>query len=77
MIETPKQKIVDCQNRIYKIGKYNDKNIANVKSLKTAIIDVLKQIEVQEKFVNDYLSKSKLGRKTMFTKLIFTGAPVR
>ena len=77
MIETPKQKIIDCQNRIYKIGSYNDSNIANVKSLKNAIIDVLKQIEVQEKFVNEYLSKSKLGRKSMFTKVTFLGLPVR
>jgi hypothetical protein len=77
MIESPKEKIVDCQNRIYKIGAYNDKNFANVKSLKNSIIDVLKQIEVQEKFVNDYLSKSKSGRKAMFTKTTFFGIPVR
>jgi len=77
MIDSPKQKILDCQDRIYKIGKYNDNNTASVKSLKNAIIDVLKQIEVQEKFVNDYLSKSKSGRKSMFTTATFFGIPVR
>jgi hypothetical protein len=77
MIENPKQKIIDCQNRIYKIGVYNDNNIASVKSLKNAIIEVLKQIEVQEKFVNDYLSKSKSGRKAMFTKVTWFGIPVK
>lgn len=77
MIETPKQKIVDCQNRIYAIGSYNDNNIATVKSLKNAIIDVLKQIDVQEKFVNEYLSKSKSARKSMFTTVTFFGVPVR
>ncbi|HKO78280.1 MAG TPA: transglutaminase domain-containing protein [Flavobacterium sp.] len=77
MIESPKQKIMDCQSRIYKIGAYNDNNIANVKSLKNSIIDVLKQIEVQEKFVNDYLSKSKSGRKSMFSTTTFFGIPVR
>jgi hypothetical protein len=77
MIEAPKQKIVDCQNRIYAIGKYNDNNIASVKSLKNAIIDILKQIEVHEKFVSDYLSKSKSGRKSMFTQVTFFGMPVR
>ncbi|WP_268848728.1 transglutaminase domain-containing protein [Flavobacterium aestivum] len=77
MIETPKQKIVDCQNRIYAIGSYNDANAASVKSLKNAIIDVLKQVEAQEKFVNDYLSKSKLARKAMFTKVTFIGIPSR
>ncbi|MBW4359490.1 transglutaminase domain-containing protein [Flavobacterium taihuense] len=77
MIETPRQKIIDCQNRIYSIGKYNDNNIASVKSLKNAIIDVLKQIELHEKFVNDYLSKSKSARKAMFTKVTFFGVPVR
>lgn len=77
MIETPKQKIMDCQNRIYTIGKYNDSNVANVKSLKNAIIDILKQIEIHEKFVNDYLSKSKSGRKAMFNKVTFFGRPIR
>lgn len=77
MIETPKQKIVDCQNRIYAIGSYNDANAAGVKSLKNAIIDVLKQVDVQEKFVNDYLSKSKSERKSMFTTVTFFGIPVR
>ncbi|PZX93976.1 hypothetical protein DOS84_08520 [Flavobacterium aquariorum] len=77
MIESPKQKIIDCQSRIYKIGAYNDSNTASVKSLKNSIIDVLKQIEVQEKFGNDYLSKSKSGRKGMFTKVTFFGIPVK
>lgn len=76
MIITPKQKILDCQNRIYKIGKYNDNNFENVKSLKKSIIDVLKQIEEQEKFVNDYLSKSKSARKGMFTKVTWFGVPL-
>lgn len=76
MIVTPKQKILDCQNRIYKIGKYNDNNFENVKSLKKSIIDVLKQIEEQEKFVNEYLSKSKSARKGMFTKVTWFGVPL-
>lgn len=76
MIESPKRKILDCQNRIYNIGKFNDNNLKNVKSLKKAIIDVLKQIEEQEKFVNDYLSKSKSARKGMFTKITWLGIPV-
>jgi hypothetical protein len=77
MIITPKQKILDCQNRIYSIGAYNDNNIASVKSLKNALIDILKQIEVQEKFVNDYLGKSKLGRKSMFSTVTWFGIPVK
>jgi hypothetical protein len=77
MIETPKEKIVDCQKRIYSIGEYNDNNIANVKMLKNEIINFLKQIEVHEKFVNDYLSKSKSARKSMFTTVTFFGIPVR
>jgi hypothetical protein len=77
MIETPKLKIIDCQNRIYTIGRYNDNNKENVKSFKNAIIDILKQIEIHEKFVNDYLSKSKSGRKAMFSTVTFFGLPVR
>lgn len=76
MILAPKQKILDCQNRIYKIGKFNDNNIEYVKSLKKSIIDVLKQIEEQEKFVNDYMSKSKSARKGMFTKVTWFGVPI-
>jgi hypothetical protein len=77
MIETPKEKIVDCQKRIYSIGAYNDNNIGNVKMLKNELINFLKQIEVHEKFVNDYLSKSKSARKSMFTTVTFFGIPVR
>ncbi|WP_185965887.1 transglutaminase domain-containing protein [Flavobacterium sp. ZT3R18] len=77
MIETPKEKVVDCQKRIYAIGAYNDANIAAVKSLKNAIIDILKQIEGHEKFVNDYLGKSKSARKSMFSTVTFFGIPVR
>ncbi|WP_124019497.1 hypothetical protein [Flavobacterium laiguense] len=77
MIETPKEKIVDCQKRIYAIGAYNDNNIANVKMLKNELINFLKQIEIHEKFVNDYLSKSKSARKSMFSTVTFFGIPVR
>jgi hypothetical protein len=72
MIANPKQKILDCQSRIYKIGNYNDNNIENVKGLKKALMDILKQIEEQEKFVNEYLKKSKSARKGMFTKVSFS-----
>jgi hypothetical protein len=77
MIETPKEKVVDCQKRIYAIGAYNDNNIGNVKMLKNELIEFLKQIEVHEKFVNDYLSKSKSARKSMFSTVTFFGIPVR
>lgn len=77
MIDTPKEKIVDCQKRIYSIGAYNDNNIGNVKLLKNEIINFLKQIEVHDKFVNDYLRKSKSARKSMFTTVTFFGIPVR
>jgi hypothetical protein len=77
MIETPKEKIVDCQKRIYAIGAYNDNNIVNVKMLKNELIHFLKQIEIHEKFVNDYLSKSKSARKSMFSTVTFFGIPVR
>lgn len=76
MIQSPKRKIIDCQNRMYTIGKYNDNNNESVKGLKKALIDILKQIEVQEKFVNDYLNKSKLARKGMFTKVSWMGIPM-
>lgn len=77
MIENPKEKIIDCQKRIYSIGNYNDNNIANVKMLKNELIAFLKQIEVQEKFVDEYLSKSKSARKSMFSTMTWFGIPVK
>lgn len=77
MIETPKKKMLDCQDRIYKIGFYNDANTTTVKSFKNSIINALKQIEEQEKFVNEYLGKSKLARKSMFTKVTWFGIPLK
>ena len=76
MIASPKRKILDCQDRIYKIGKYNDNNFENVKSFKKRLIDFLEQIQQQEKFVNEYLSKSKSARKGMFTKVTWMGVPL-
>lgn len=76
MIDSPKRKILDCQNRIYKIGKYNDNNTENVKSFKKTLINFLGQIEQQEKFVKEYLSKNKAARKGMFTKVTWMGLPL-
>ncbi len=77
MIQTPKDIIVDCQTRIYGIGYYSSENVANVKALKKSIGEVLSQIEVQEKFVTSYLSKSKGERKGMFTRITWFGIPVK
>lgn len=76
MIQTPKDKVLDCQTRIYTIGAYSNENSASVKGLKNSIIEILKQIEEQEKFVNSYLSKGKGERKAMFTKITWLGIPV-
>jgi hypothetical protein len=77
MINNPKKKFIDCQNRIYPIGKFNNTNSESVNSLKKALIDVLKQVEIHEKFVKDYLMKTKSGRKAMFSNTTFFGIPIQ
>jgi hypothetical protein len=76
MITTPKNKFLDCQKRIYGLGLLDPRNVAIVKSLQSLIEDMVKQTKEQEKFVVEYLSKSKLGRKTMFNKFSFFGLPL-
>lgn len=76
MIQTPKESLAKCQNDINTIGSIGSENIANLASLKKSIHDALAQADEYEKFVNDYLSKSKMGRKSMFTKVSWFGIPL-
>ncbi len=68
MIQIPNEKFKKCQESIYKIGGTNSENTTNINNLRKQIADALAQSEIHLEFVNKYLSKGTLVRKTMFTK---------
>ena len=68
MIQRPKDAFAKCRKDIIKVGFVGFENESNLRSIKKSINEALAQAEEYELFVKDYLSKSKLVRKTMFTK---------
>jgi len=76
LIETPKKKLAKCQNAIYSVGSIGSQNAANVASIKKSIGAALAQAEEHSLFVKNYLSKSKIVRKTMFSTLARFGIPL-
>lgn len=76
MIQTPKEKLVKCQDVIYNIGAVGNENASNLASIKKSINEVLAQTEEHVLFVQEYLSKSKIARKLMFTKVSWYGVPL-
>ncbi|TRX04148.1 transglutaminase domain-containing protein [Flavobacterium gawalongense] len=76
MIQAPIEKLAKCQDAIYTIGSIGTENSSNLTSLKKSINDVLGQAKEHELFVQEYLSKSKNVRKTMFTKVFWFGVPL-
>lgn len=76
MIQKPREKLIKCQNEIYKIGSTGTENASNVTSIKKSIEANLAMAEEHASFVKSYLSKSKLVRKTMFSKVSWFGVPL-
>ncbi|WP_264532195.1 transglutaminase domain-containing protein [Flavobacterium sp. N502540] len=76
MITSPKDKLVKSKELIDSIGVISKNNQANVTSLLNGINQTLTQSEEHFLFVEKYLSKSKLARKTMFTKVSWFGVPI-
>jgi hypothetical protein len=68
MVTTPKQKLIECQNALYNMGYVGNGNSSNLASLKKSINNALAQTEEHFIFVQNYLSKSNMARKGMFTK---------
>ena len=73
LIQIPRDKFIDCQERLAKIVNVDAQNIQNLKGLKQSLIQILPQVEDQLAFVNEYLSKSNFKRKEMFTKITLFG----
>lgn len=73
MIQTPREKLRKCQNDIFNLVMVGSENASNVLSIKKTIAEALVQADEHALFVKDYLSKSKLIRKTMFSKVSWSG----
>ena len=76
MIQTPVENLIKCQNNIDNVGFVGDENLSNLASLKKNIDDALAKAQEHESFVKEYLSKSKMRRKSMFTKVSWFGIPL-
>lgn len=76
MIQKPREKLVKCQNDIYEVGSIGSENASNLLSAKKSIEANLALAEEQAAFVKNYLSKSKIVRKTMFSKISWFGVPI-
>ena len=76
MIQTPREKLLKCQNDVFKLIMVGSDNTANVNSIKNSIAQNLILADEHASFVKEYLSKSKLMRKTMFSKVSWFGIPL-
>ncbi|MEN9909755.1 MAG: hypothetical protein RLZZ540_2904 [Bacteroidota bacterium] len=76
MIQTPREKLAKCQKDIFNLGMVGSENKSNLISIKKTIAEALVQADEHALFVKDYLSKSKLIRKTMFSKVSWFGVPL-
>jgi hypothetical protein len=76
MIQKPREKLIKCQNDIYTVGSTGSENTSNLLSIKKSIESNLALAEEQAVFVKNYLSKSKMVRKTMFSKVTWFGIPL-
>ena len=71
MIEIPYTKLKKCQEDMYKINSVGKENTANLVAFKKSVVETTKQAEAHYNFVQEYLTKSKSQRKSMFTKKLF------
>ena len=76
MIQKPREKLIKCQNDIYNVGSTGKDNKSNLSSIKKSIESNLALAEEHALFVKNYLSKSKMVRKTMFSKVSWFGIPL-
>lgn len=76
MIMNPKEKVLACQKKLESLGPVSEANKSTVQAFRKNLSQLLLQIEDHEKFVKEYLSKSKLGRKAMFNRVTWFGVPL-
>ena len=76
MINEPKVKLLESQELLGNLGNVDKNNSSNINSMRKGLFETIQQVEEQEMFVKNYLSKSKMVRKTMFTKASWFGIPL-
>lgn len=75
-IQSPIEKFKKCQEGLYSVSSLSSIDTNSISDFKKSITDALIQSETHLEFVNNYLSKSKLVRKTMFSKVSWYGIPL-
>ena len=68
MIDGPKNKLRRCQEMLNNFGSIDARNLSSVNTIKQSLEESIRQTEEHAAFVNDYLSRSKPVRETMFYK---------
>jgi hypothetical protein len=76
MVRRPTDILSKCKNSIYQIGSIGIDNKSTSADLRKAVESNLRLANEQTSFVKNYLSKSKLARKTMFSKISWYGIPL-
>lgn len=76
MIQEPKTKLLKSRELLRNLGQEGNGESSNVNSMRKGLIESIQQVEEQEMFVMKYLSKSKMVRKSMFTKATWFGVPL-
>ncbi len=67
MVKTIKDKFLKCNDEVYKVGTVGSQNSAMLSELKKNISNNVREVEKQEVFLNDYLSRTKVGRKLLLS----------
>jgi len=75
-IQSPIEKFKKCQEDLYRVNSLSSVDSNSISTFKKSIADALVQSETHLEFVNNYLSKSKFVRKTMFSKVSWYGIPL-
>ena len=75
-ITNPIQKLKKCQESLFKIGNLSATNSDILRNLKKSVADAILESDKHLQFVTSYLSKGKMVRKTMFSKITWFGIPL-
>jgi Transglutaminase-like superfamily len=76
MVEEIELKFFDAKEELNKIINSDDNTKSLILSLRKSIYDVAENVNEQKQFVALYLSKNKMGRKSIFTKYTWFGIPL-
>jgi hypothetical protein len=76
MIDVSDVKLNMAKNKLGQIEKPDENTLRLIKQLIKSIDDVSKQLKEQQDWLKLYFSKGKSGRKSMFYKVTWFGAPI-